>query len=269
MSFLRQGLSDISLSRSSLRTHGWGIPFPDHSDQTVYVWIDALINYLSGAPENWREDVFKVHVIGKNVWKFHAIYWPALLLSAGLPLPNEIVVHGFLTNEGTKISKSLGNGIDPLAVISRHGVDALRFYLLGILSFEQDADFVEEKLLSVYNSELANKLGNLVSRVLTLAKDLDLREGFQVVRLDIEYKDLRKEAFERINDINSQINDLKPWELLKSGRTEELQKHLSKWFNQLWVISHLLEPIIPDGAQRLSQSLINRKNEIKQLYPRR
>lgn len=269
LSFLKQGLSDISLSRSSLRTHGWGVPFPGHADQTVYVWIDALINYLSGAPENWREDVYKVHVIGKNVWKFHAIYWPALLLSAGLPLPNEIVVHGFLTNEGTKISKSLGNGVDPFELITRYGVDALRFYLVGILSFEQDADFVEEKLLSAYNSELANKLGNLASRVLTLTKDLDLTEVFQDYQLGIAYKDLRKESFERINDINSQINDLKPWDLLKNGRTEELQEHLSKWINQLWVISRLLEPITPDGAQRLSQSLINRKYAIKQLYPRR
>lgn len=269
LSFLKQGLSDISLSRSSLRTHGWGIPFPDHSDQTVYVWIDALINYLSGAPENWQEDVYKVHVIGKNVWKFHAIYWPALLLSAGLPLPNEIVIHGFLTNEGTKISKSLGNGIDPLDIVTCYGVDALRFYLLGTLSFEQDADFVEKNLVGAYDSELANKLGNLASRVLTLAKDFDLKPDFYEERLNVSYKDLRKEAFEKIKSINLQINSIKPWELLRSGRTEKLKEYLSEWVHQLWIVSRLLDPIIPDGAKRLSQSLISRKNGIEQLYPRR
>lgn len=268
LSFISQGLQDISLSRSSARTQGWGIPFPDRADQTVYVWIDALINYISGDPNIWTDEVYKVHVIGKNVWKFHAIYWPALLLSAGLPLPNEIVIHGFLTNEGTKISKSLGNGIDPLDVISRHGIDAFRFYLLGVLSFEQDADFVEENLLSAYNSELSNKLGNLVSRVLTLAKGLELKVS-AVGTLEGEYKDLKKDAFERINGANSQINTLKPWELLKSGRTQELQDHLSEWVNQLGAISQRLEAIIPEGARKLSELLANRKNEIRQLYPRR
>ncbi|MNJ93361.1 Methionine--tRNA ligase [compost metagenome] len=269
LSFVNQGLSDISLSRSAARTQGWGIPFPDKADQTVYVWIDALINYVSGDPKNWAEDIYKVHVIGKNVWKFHAVYWPALLLSAGLSLPNEIVVHGFLTNEGTKISKSLGNGIDPLDIISRYGVDAFRFYLLGVLSFEQDADFVEQNLLSSYNSELANKLGNLVSRVLTLGKDLDLQKKAPE-QLKVEYKDLRKDAFERIGHINSQINTLKPWELLKSGDSNgELRGYLSEWVGQLSIISRLLEPLVPEGAGRLSQLLVDRKNRIEQLYPRR
>lgn len=269
LSFLSRGLSDISLSRSSLRTHGWGVPFPNHSDQTVYVWIDALVNYLSGAPENWTDDVYKVHVVGKNVWKFHAIYWPALLLSAGLSLPNEIVVHGFLTNEGEKISKSLGNGIDPFEIVSRYGSDALRFYLLGVLSCEQDADFVEKNLLNAYNTELANKLGNLTSRVLSLAKDLDLVESFQESPLSLSYRDLCRGAFEKINDINFQINDVKPWELRKNGDTEILNRHLSGWINQLWVISKLLTPIIPDGANRLAKSIASRKEGVGQLYPRR
>ncbi len=136
LSFIRQGLQDISVSRDARRAEGWGIPVPDNRSQIIYVWIDALINYITGqgfgSGDEWRNiwtgDVRKIHVIGKNVWKFHAVYWPALLLSAGLPLPNEIVVHGFLTVEGKKMSKSLGNVADPFDCIKQFGGDAFRSF---------------------------------------------------------------------------------------------------------------------------------------------
>jgi methionyl-tRNA synthetase len=268
LGFIRQGLKDISISRSSIRTQGWGIPFPDISEQTVYVWIDALINYISGDSKNWNQDTYKVHVIGKNVWKFHAIYWPALLLSAGLPLPNEIIVHGFLTNEGVKISKSLGNGIDPLEIIQRHGADALRFYLLTALSYDHDADFVEKNLLATYNSELANKLGNLASRVLALAKNLEIKASDNSPT-DVPFDLLCSAAFDHINALNFEINTVKPWELLKQSKTEELQSHLSNWISRLNNIARLLEPVIPDGAARLRQAIAQRGSLISQLYPRR
>jgi methionyl-tRNA synthetase len=268
LSFIKQGLTDISLSRSSLRTQDWGIPYPDIPGQTVYVWIDALVNYISGHKDVWREDVFKIHVIGKNVWKFHAIYWPALLLSAGLPLPNEIVIHGFLTNEGVKISKSLGNGIDPLEVIGKYGVEALRFYLLGVLSFEQDADFVEKKLADAYNSELANKLGNVASRILNLGKSVDYGDHELENILTIDYKSLRREAFERIGVLNSEINDVKPWELQKNSQVEELSKLIRKWTQELQSIAHLLAPLIPEGSEKLLRTIKNRPEIIPQLYPR-
>ncbi len=276
LSFISQGLTDISLSRSSLRTQGWGIPFPGRKDQSVYVWIDALINYISGAgygrngtwSKIWSEDVYKIHVIGKNVWKFHAIYWPALLISAGLPLPNEIVIHGFLTNEGVKISKSLGNGVDPLEIISRYGADALRFYLLGSLSWENDSDFVEQKLVEVYNSELANKLGNLCSRLLKLRElsGLDfLAEEKPTGK--ISFQDLRGAAFQTMTTLNAEINHLKPWELIKTGEIVLLQTQLARWISELVQTVSLLSPLIPEGAQRFENLL--QKSEEKQLYPRR
>lgn len=268
LSFIRQGLKDISISRSAFRTQGWGIPFPNTQDQTVYVWIDALINYISGDLTNWTEETYKVHVIGKNVWKFHAVYWPALLLSAGLPLPNEIVIHGFLTTEGIKISKSLGNGIDPFEIIERCGSDALRFYLLVSLSFEDDADFVEKNLIAVYNSELANKLGNLASRVLALAKNLKV--SIKTMQpLEVEFQELSSVAFDLIQALNQEINSLKPWELLKQQKTDELGRHLSRWLEVLEVVAQLLNPIIPTGSSRLKHLLANRKADDPHLYPRR
>lgn len=269
LNFIAQGLTDLSLSRSSLRTQGWGVPFPGRDGQIVYVWIDALINYLSGCPEAWSEDTYKVHVIGKNVWKFHAIYWPALLLSASLPLPNEIVIHGFLTNEGVKISKSLGNGRDPFEFIEQYGADALRYYLLGSLSYEQDTDFVEENLVRVYNSDLANKLGNLVSRILALAKGVKLENVSRDIQLNILFKDLRQVAFEKIDALNLEINNLRPWELLKQNEEEKLKDFIESWFYELQELSSILEPLIPDGARRLSQSLTDREGTIPQLYPRK
>jgi methionyl-tRNA synthetase len=268
LNFINQGLADISLSRSALRTQGWGISFPDSPDQTVYVWIDALINYLSGNPQLWREDVYKVHVIGKNVWKFHAIYWPALLLSAGLPVPDEIVIHGFLTCEGVKISKSLGNGGDPFEIITRQGPDALRFYLLGVLHFDQDADFIEENLAAAYNSELANKWGNLVSRVLTLAKSVEWSAN-EPETIDVEFHELRKRAFEKIHRINLEINKLKPWELLKNGQLPALSGHVQCWSTELLTIARLLEPFTPEGAHKLDRFIQTKEENFTQLHPRR
>ena len=176
LSFVRRGLADISVSRPAGRTGSWGIHVPGDDSQVVYVWIDALVNYISGlglgSGDDWRpwwsDDVEKIHVIGKNVWKFHAIYWPALLLSAGLPLPNEIVVHGFLTAEGRKIGKSLGNAVDPFGCIETFGADAVRYYLLRAIPPFDDGDFSPVRLHHLYNTDLANGLGNLVSRLTTL-----------------------------------------------------------------------------------------------------
>ena len=135
LAFVRRSLQDICVSRNASRSAGWGIAVPGDPLQVIYVWIDALVNYVSGPgfgtdeswPDWWGDNVRKIHWIGKNVWKFHAVYWPALLLSAGLPLPDEIVVHGFLTENGRKISKSLGNAVDPVQSVDKYGVEALRY----------------------------------------------------------------------------------------------------------------------------------------------
>jgi methionyl-tRNA synthetase len=273
--FIEQGLSDISLSRSATRTQGWGVPFPNVENQTVYVWIDALINYISGAGYGnsndwlsvWSEDVYKVHVIGKNVWKFHAIYWPALLLSANLPLPNEIVIHGFLTNDGIKISKSLDNGADPIDVINRYGSDAVRFYLLSILHFEQDADFIENNLVESYNSELANKFGNLASRILTLSKSVNLKTVPPEEKPEVKFRDIRSVAFSEISRVNAEINHTKPWDLLKN-KDPEVENILSSWIADLKYINFLIEPITPVASQKLEILFKTTNGVIPQLFPR-
>lgn len=235
LAFIRRGLADISISRSADRAGGWGIAVPGDPTQVVYVWIDALANYLTGlgyglrpdwAPF-WGEGTRKVHVFGKNVWKFHAVYWPALLFSAGLPLPDALVVHGFLTEGGRKISKSSGNAIDPFGVLEATGADALRYYLLrGIPPFE-DGDFSPERLRRLHDTELSNELGNLVSRLTALCCKAGFHE--RTAEEEPDAPDGYHEAWERfaydeaigalrcvVVALNRRIDEVRPWELLKA-----------------------------------------------------
>ena len=178
-SFVRGGLQDFSVSRSRARARDWGIGVPGDPSQVVYVWFDALANYLSllGFPERTAElerywsdaPAAREHLIGKDILRFHAVYWPAILLSAGLPLPTAIKVHGFVTLAGNKIGKSLGNAVDPFALVERFGVNAVRFYFLRHLHTTKDSDFRLERLREAHDSELAAKIGNLLQRVTALA----------------------------------------------------------------------------------------------------
>jgi methionyl-tRNA synthetase len=177
LALLKRGLTDISVSRTAERARGWGVPVPD-SDEVVYVWFDALANYLTGLGfgsnetefENfWRGDGNRIHLVGKGISKFHAIYWPAILLSAGLKIPSSILVHGYVTVAGKKIGKSAGNGIDPDLIINSYGTpDALRYFLLRHIRAGDDGDFSEERLEAAWSGELGGKLGNLANRVLAL-----------------------------------------------------------------------------------------------------
>ena len=173
LQFVASGLEDFSISRSRARAKGWGIAVPGDDSQIVYVWFDALANYLSvlGFPEAepfahfWQSSSERWHVLGKDILRFHAVYWPAILLSAGLPLPTSLRVHGFITSHGKKLGKSLGNAIDPFRLVGKYGVDAVRYYLLGHLHTTKDGDFREDLLQAAYSAELAGKLGNLLQRV--------------------------------------------------------------------------------------------------------
>ncbi len=176
LNFLAQ-LRDISVSRARERSDGWGVPVPGDAEQIIYVWIDALVNYLTGlgygsADDDtwrtwWRPEVHRIHVIGKNVRKFHLAYWPGLLLSAGLPLPDEVIIHGFVTVDGRKISKTLGNGLDPADVIARLGPEAVRWALLREPAFD-DFDLGEVAIVRRHGADLSGGFGNLLSRLSTL-----------------------------------------------------------------------------------------------------
>jgi methionyl-tRNA synthetase len=171
MSFVRGGLADLSISRTSF---DWGVPVPDSPGHVMYVWVDALTNYLTGAGYpgdggegfgRWPADL---HVIGKDIVRFHAVYWPAFLMSAGLPLPKQVFGHGFLLNKGEKMSKSIGNVVDPVAMAREYGVDQLRYFLLREVSFGQDGSYSHEAIVTRCNADLANGLGNLAQRCLSI-----------------------------------------------------------------------------------------------------
>jgi methionyl-tRNA synthetase len=268
LAFIRSGLQDISLTRDASRSQGWGIRTPDNPKQVIYVWIDALINYLSGQGYGssdewknvWNEPTRKIHVIGKNVWKFHAVYWPALLLSAGLPLPNEIVIHGFLTVNGQKISKSLGNAIDPIAVIGAYGVDAFRNYILSDLSIFGDADFSDEGLRQSYNSNLANNLGNLVSRLAALSRRADHASRVSAAQSRANKREfagadqlqtLLRQLWDDLSDINAEINSTRPWELIKSGEHEASRRLVDSWVERLASIGDELQCFAPSAGRKL------------------
>ena len=289
LSFVRTGLQDFSISRASNRTGGWGISVPGDNSQVIYVWIDALINYLSGlgfgAGTDWRQwwndDVEKVHVIGKNVWKFHAVYWLGLLLSARLPLPDRIVVHGFLTANGRKIGKSLGNAIDPFECVKCFGTDAVRYYLLRAIPPFGDGDFSLQRLKQLYNTDLANDLGNLVSRLTALCERANFGryQGPSVPQPPKDYRAaLEQYEFDKatavlwgvITNLNRGIEDVKPWELLKANDSTTLTGHLSRWICELYRLAYWLGPLLPATSAKIIE--IVSQPQVKpeeQLFPRK
>lgn len=280
LSFIRGGLQDISVSRDAGRMSGWGIPVPGDETQIIYVWIDALINYVTGqefgSSDDWREiwnpHTHKLHVIGKNVWKFHAVYWPALLLSAGLPVPSQILVHGFLTVEGQKISKSLGNSVDPFHCIESHGAEILRYYLLSLSPFE-DGDYSEAQLRHVYTTDLSNGIGNLASRITTLCGKAALAgiKSSDPPRPPDEYAaNMSEYRFNKalqcmrnsITSINQEIDRTRPWEQLESDKTKKL---LAQWSEKLYTVAYWLQPFLPLTALKIIESLSG--NTIARLEP--
>jgi len=289
LAFVRRGLTEFSISRAAARTKGWGTPVPADDAQTVYVWVDALTNYLSalgyGEGERWRKwwsaDVEKIHVIGKNVWKFHAVYWPALLHSAGLPLPDRIVVHGFVTVEGRKISKSQGNTIDPFAAIDEYGADAIRYYLLRAISPFQDGDFSLARLDELYRADLANGIGNLVSRIASLCSKVGysserpterpvppdgLLEAIDAFAFDRALKSL----WEIITRINCDIEQQRPWELTGENGAARLRCLLRGWLDRFWPLTVWLQPFLPETSRSILDKLYSGPvQRVLPLFPRR
>ena len=292
LAFVRGGLEDISVSRTVDRARGWGIPVPDDPDQVVYVWFDALTNYLSsldfGDPDSvayrrwWLDADRRVHVIGKGITRFHAVYWPAFLASAGQPAPTRIEVHPYLTVDGAKISKSAtpasGARPGPADVAERFGTDALRWWFARDVSSTSDTDFTEPRLVGRANDDLANGVGNVVNRVVSLihrfgaghVTEPDALPVDGVVDLDAEVSDALAEfdlrrASQLVRDavdaLNADLEGTRPWELGRLADTgstaarANLDHVLSRHLASVRRIAVSVAPIVPELARRLCDQL--------------
>lgn len=273
LSFLKQPLQDISISRSNERAKNWGVPVPDDPTQRMYVWFDALNIYRSGIDESiWPADL---HVIGKGIIRFHAVYWPAFLMSAGLPLPKAVFAHGYLTVDGQKMSKTIGNIIDPLEIISKYGVDALRYYLLKEIPPFDDGDFSYRRLNEIYSADLANELGNLVSRLTNLGEKDSLaislhrsgeKYGVETVQLfdNFQFNLILENIWKEVKALNKSIDDFAPWKKSASDRKE----FLIKSFEELNTIAWELQPFIPETSDKILKSVQGTIKKIAPLFPR-
>ncbi len=275
LSFLKGEVKDISFSRIKSKLP-WGIPVPGDKDQVIYVWADALSNYLTGIGYGTNTRNFKkywpadVHLIGKDISRFHAVYWPAMLLSAKLSIPKKLLVHGFINDDkGRKMSKSLGNVIIPQKQVKKYGASSLRYYLLRAIPSNQDGNYSEEDLIVRHNTELANSLGNLLSRSLNLIQkscgeipfgkfDSKLSKEYSKVLISLN-KHVENFDFHHgiadiwafISKVNQYVDDTKPWKL--SGK--EKDNVLYTLAESLRLISGLIYPVIPSKAEEIAKQL--------------
>lgn len=269
LSFLKQPLQDISISRSNERAKKWGVAVPNDPSQRMYVWFDALNIYQSGVGFGWDEEKYNtwwpadVHVIGKGIIRFHAIYWPAFLLSAKLPLPKHLFVHEYFTVDGQKMSKTLGNVIDPITLIDKYGADALRLYFLKHFSPFSDGDFSEEKFKESYNADLANGLGNLVARVAklcenaaykhTVSNEVTIEKPSEYINAvqEFRFNDALTTVWQKITAVDRYINEEEPWKLAKAN-DPKLTEVLSHAVSEIQAIAILLQPFIPETAEKIT-----------------
>lgn len=278
LSFVKQGLEDFSISRSRERAEGRGIPVPGDESQVQYVWFDALTNYIAALGYSddgeklkhyWENGDEIVHVVGKGVQRFHAIYWPAMLLSAGLRLPTKVFAHGYLTVEGQKVSKSLGNVTEPAELVKRYGTDAVRYYLLREIPAYDDGDFSYKKFEERYNGDLANGLGNFAARVLTLGgketfggiKQIskEIEKELVAARKTVEEKMVEFKFHEALAAIwgligfgDAYVNEKQPWAIKeKEERTQTIFELIVLLDN----IAALLQPFLPETAAKITNCI--------------
>ncbi len=280
LGWLKEGLRDFSISRSTIK---WGIPFPGDDQHVVYVWGDALANYITGVGFGTDEELFKrwwpadLHVIGKDITRFHCLYWPAMLMSAGLALPKRVFAHGFLTVRGERMSKSAGNYIDPNDVAVRFGVEGTRYLLLREIPFDRDGDVTWETMIDRYNADLANDLGNFVYRSLNMLQryfdgkvpapegdsdrlDAELKKAFEkaIKGLDKQFKNLDftgalDDIWAAVNRGNKYIEETAPWVLARhSDQRKRLQTVMYNLSEAIRLTSYLISPFLPETATKIA-----------------
>ena len=288
VSFIKMGLRDFSVSRSSTT---WGIPTPIDPNHRIYVWFDALINYLSGIGYSSDKEKFErhwpadIHIIGKDITRFHCIYWPAMLLSLGLPLPKTVFGHGWVSLKGEKMSKSRGIYVDPIKAVEEHGTDPIRYFLLREIPFGGDGDFSWEKFAERHNADLANDLGNLLNRTLGIAK----QNGTETVHYDgnipvpaeaqdgpdkelielalalpsrveecmnrLSFNNALEAIWELVRRCNKYIDETAPWQLVKEGKTERFGTVLYNCLETLRFVSLLVSPVMPEAADEIRRQM--------------
>ncbi|OGY46909.1 MAG: methionine--tRNA ligase [Candidatus Buchananbacteria bacterium RIFCSPHIGHO2_01_FULL_47_11b] len=291
LSFIRMGLEDFSISRSRQRAKNWGVSVPHDKDQVMYVWFDALSNYITALDYATAGKKFKqfwpcdVHAIGKGIIRFHAVYWPAMLLSAGIPLPKTLFVHDYINSAGTKMSKSLGNVVDPFEVAKKYGTEATRYYLLRYIHPFKDSDFSFKHFEEVFTADLSNGVGNLVSRVSGLIEQNKVKIKLVKITTHHDFKAMQtklgslmeqfdfngalKFIWDIFGAIDGDISKREPWVLAKQGKIKELQAILNTAANQTVAAAYLLQPFLPATAQTIIKTFSAKKiTKGSPLFPR-
>jgi len=266
----KEPLKDLAITRSKVE---WGIPVPWDKEQTIYVWVDALLNYITGSRGLWPPTL---QLMAKDIFRFHAIIWPALLLATGYELPEKIFIHGFMTVNGQKMSKSLGNVIDPIEISKVYGVDALRYFLFREIPFGQDGDFSLDRFEKRYRADLANDLGNLFQRVLVMKDKFKIKWEYKIPQKifheinqameDLRFSDGLNLIWAMITEANQQIEMARPWELAESN-PKKLQNLITSLLDSLSEISNLVAPFMPETARKMINQL--KTDKIEPLFPRK
>jgi methionyl-tRNA synthetase len=262
LGFIKQGLEDFSVSRSVERARGVGVPVPNDPSQIMYVWFDALTVYMTAIGWGFDESKWQkfwpadVHIIGKGINRFHSVYWIGMLLSANLPTPRAISVHGYITANGQKMSKSLGNVIDPFELVKEFGLEPIRYYLLKEIPAHSDGDFSYDRFREVYTADLANGLGNLCSRVAKLCEKAAIRVPHQELSFALEFKNLMdtfevdlalKWVMQQVAETDGYLSEQKPWQQTGEEQLQTLQTAVKR----IRVIAVHLQPFLPVVAKTI------------------